>query len=460
MLKLVASFAECFKTNSPNNAQLASRYVSGLLSQTQRKNMERMDERLGEDAALGEDAYQATQQFISASRWEHDAVYRQICARADRRLGGSPDTVLAIDESGHAKKGDRSVGVGQQYNGRVGKQDNCQVGVYAALNCGTRVTLIGARLFLPQDWVENRERCRQAGVPEERIERGHLTKIDHARELIEEALANGVQFACVAMDALYGRNAALRRFMEENALTYCVDIPASTRLFAGKPAMSERPRQITKATQSAAELAKEALLSNQKQPAQTVQLREGDDGIGEAKVKALRVWEWSEESPQPEEIWLIIRAMPDGSNKLSLSNAGAKTSLKRLARWQAGRFWVERCFQDAKSHCGMGQYQARGWRAWHHHMALVALAVLFQMEERLTDPGGITNLTATDITEMIEWVLIRKPGEAELLQRMERRHRARQQSKSAAIKRQRKKRSQKARGNPEIKPSILLTKQS
>ena len=98
--------------------------MSGLLSKTQRKNMERMDERLGDDEALGEDIYQATQQFISLSRWDYDAVYRQLCVRADRRLGGSVDSVLVIDESGNTKKGKGSVGVGQQYNGRLGKQDN------------------------------------------------------------------------------------------------------------------------------------------------------------------------------------------------------------------------------------------------------------------------------------------------------------------------------------------------
>ena len=107
----------------------------------------------------------------------------------------------------------------------------------------------------------------------------------------------------------------------------------------------------------------------------------------------------------------------------------------------------------------MSQYQARGWHAWHHpfgrlrasrHMALVALAVLFQMEERLSDPGGIGNLTASDITEMIEWAIIRKPTESELLERMERRHRARARSKTAALKRERKARrkSQKS-GNHE-----------
>ena len=126
MLKLVVSFADCFETKSPIATELAGRYVGGLLSQTRRKNMERMDERLGEDAALGADAYQATQNFISASRWSAQSVFARISARADRQLGGSADSVLVIDESAHAKKGDGSAGVGQQYNGRAGKQDNCQ----------------------------------------------------------------------------------------------------------------------------------------------------------------------------------------------------------------------------------------------------------------------------------------------------------------------------------------------
>ena len=450
MLKLVVRFADCFDTKSPIAAELAGRYVGGLLSQTPRKNMERMDERLGVDEALGKDAYQATQNFISASRWSAQSVFARISERADRQLGGSVDSVLVIDESAHAKKGGSSVGVGQQYNGRAGKQDNCQVGVYSALSRGSRVALVGVRLFLPQDWVENPGRCRKVGVPEERIAQGHLTKIDHARELVEEALANGLQFGCVSMDALYGRNAALRKFMAEKGLVYCMDIPSDTRLFTSKPGQDERPKKITTVTQRADELAKSVLLKNKKNGSQTIQLREGDHGSVEAKVTAIRVWTWGETSEEAQEEWLIIRAMPDGSTKLSLSNASAGISLKRLARWQAGRFWIERCFQDAKSHCGMSQYQARGWHAWHHHMALVALAVLFQMEERLSDPGGIGNLTASDITEMIEWAIIRKPTEGELLERIERRHQARAQSKTAALRRQRKaRRKSKKSGNHE-----------
>ena len=126
MLKWVVTFADCFDAKSPINVQTACRYVSGLLSQTQRKNMERMDERLGADETLGEDLYQATQQFISASRWSAQTVFARISERANQQPGGSVDSVLVIDESARAKKGDSSAGVGQQYDGRAGKQDNCQ----------------------------------------------------------------------------------------------------------------------------------------------------------------------------------------------------------------------------------------------------------------------------------------------------------------------------------------------
>ena len=132
--------------------------------------------------------------------------------------------------------------------------------------------------------------------------------------------------------------------------------------------------------------------------------------------------------------------MPDGSHKHSLCNAPASTTLKRLARWQAARFWVERCFQDAKSHCGMAQYQARGWLAWHHHMALVALAVLFEMQERMSEAAAIPNLTAADIVELMEWALMKRPSEAELIARIERRHEKRERSarnKRAAQKKKR-----------------------
>ncbi len=427
MSSFVREVSDCFKTRSANSADLACRYVGGLLSETRRKNMERMDERLGQEPALWDDSYQATQQFISTSRWDEQLLYARIATRADERLGGSTDSVLSIDESSHAKKGKASVGVARQWNGRFGKEDNCQTGVYSALSCGTRVCLTGSRLYLPKEWIDDPERCRRSGVPESRIGQGALTKIDHARELIDEAIANGIRFGCVAMDAFYGRDTTLRRFMEERELIYCVDVPSNARVFTAEPTCPERPKPMGPVTKTVAEVAAE-VLNSRKGPMTTIFLRPGDDGDVEAQVCAERVWEWTEGEEDPVEMWLVIRRMPDASLKLSLCNAGRSTALRRLAGWQAARFWVERCFQDAKSHCGMAQYQARGWVAWHHHMALVALAVLFQMQERMSSTGPLSDLTAADIVELMEWALVQRPSEADLIARITRRHEKRRRS--------------------------------
>ena len=430
-------FSPCFHTKSAVSEQLAVRYVSGLLSQTQRKNMERMDERLEWDEELAEDSYQALQQFLSTSPWDEARLYAQICQRANQRLGATSNACLVIDEEANAKKGVASVGVNRQWNGRLGKEDNCQVGVFSVLNNGVHTALVGGRLFLPKAWSEDAGRCRKAGVPEQRIAQGHRTKIDHARELIEEALANGLEFGCVAMDSFYGRDSGLRRFMEQAEVTYCVDVPSNTRVFQTRPTAEQRPEKISTVTLSVAELAAK-LSKSKKHPRQTIALRTGDAGVVNAHVQAVRVWEWSAGEAAPQELWLIIRHMPDGTQKLSLCNASAKTSLKRLARWQGARFWVERCFQDAKSHCGMAQYQARGWRAWHHHMALVSLAILFTMEERQSGAFPVTQLTCADIVELMEWVLISKPSAGALIERIERRHEKRRRAAANALKRQRK----------------------
>ncbi len=424
MSAFIREWSDCFKTKSANHVELAQRYVGGLLSQTARKNMERMDERLGHNRKLGTDTYQATQQFISDSPWDVAPIYARIAEVANQRATSEDRGTLIVDESSFAKKGDSSVGVARQWNGRLGKTDNCQTGVFSAICHGTSVSLCGCRLYLPPSWTDDPERCRDVGVPEERLQQGPLTKIDLARELIEEALGNGLRFECITMDAFYGRDGSLRRFIEERHLVYCVDVPVNTRVFTMQPTAERRPEKIGAETVSVADLAA-GMLSDKRIRGARVQLRDGDNGPVEADVKAVRVWEWTAEAPKPVEVWMIARRMSDGTLKVSLSNAPKDEPIERLARWQGARFWVERCFQDAKSHCGMAQYQSRGWLAWHHHMALVTLAVLFSTQERRSGELSRTGLTMADVQELMEWALVRKPTEQEILRRVEERHRKR-----------------------------------
>src|SRR5436305_1004760 len=175
-----------FASTKKRSEQLAGHacdYLKGLLSELPRKNMERMGE------AMRDVSHEDLQHFISGSRWEHARVFAWIARRASARLGQHRDSMLLVDESCFAKKGGRSAGVARQYNGRLGKTENSQVGVFSALGCGTRAALIGARLYLPKEWIEDPARCKAAGIPQGQVQA--RTKIDLARELIEEAIAHG-----------------------------------------------------------------------------------------------------------------------------------------------------------------------------------------------------------------------------------------------------------------------------
>jgi SRSO17 transposase len=204
--------ASLFDTTTHNGSSHAQLYLQGLLSELAAKNMGRMEERIA--GAKPENL----QQFLSDSPWKSSGLWFWVGQRANEHLGGPARSMLLIDESAHGKKGDKSVGVARQYNGRLGKTDNGQVGVYSALALGTRATLTGSRLYLPEEWVQDRPRCLAAGIPAEEIR--FRTKLELARELVAEALANGLKFAWVGVDAGYGRDQGLLSWMEDQKLGF------------------------------------------------------------------------------------------------------------------------------------------------------------------------------------------------------------------------------------------------
>lgn len=428
----VKDFAQFFKTSTSDSSKHASRYLQGLLTEAPRKNMEVMDRHLGAEQ------YENTQHFISASPWSAAAVFEGIARRAAQRLGDHRHAILIIDESGHTKKGGKSCCVARQYNGRLGKKDNCQVGVYSVLNSGTHSVLIGAELYLPKEWADDPERCRKAGIPPERIALGLQGKAEIAMGLIDNALRAGVRFGCVGADAFYGRASAFRAHLERLGLTYCVDVPANTNVFTHQPPTAGgRPKPIKEHTTTVAEIGG-GFLADTATPGHRIELREGENGLVGARVWTQRVWDWPPDAAQPEELWLIIRRMGNGEMKYSLSNAAPATSTGQLAIWQAGRFYVERALQDAKSHAGMSEYQCRGWLAWHHHMAMVCLATLFMTEERLAGALGMELLSAHDIVEMLNWAFAKHRSEGEMIDLINGRHRQRAKNAANAVKRKRK----------------------
>jgi len=432
--------ADLFATpRGPGVEEHARRYISGLVSAAPRKNMEGMNQRVGSEE---ESDYEGMQHFLSGSPWDEQVVYDFIAQEADGRLGGRPDSMLIIDESGFSKKGRSSVGVGRQHNGRLGKQDNCQVGVFSVLNCGVHSVPIGARLFLPDEWTKDEPRCLKAGVPKERIE--SRTKIQLARELIEQAMKQEIRFGCIGVDAFYGRDSGLLEWINNQGLIYCADTPANTLIFERRPKQEKRPKRMGEAASRVDEVA--AKLAKRK--GQFIDLREGENGLVRAEMWSKRVWVWPADRDEPRECWLVVRRTPDGALKISLSNASKKTTLRRLAHWQGSRFFVERAFQDGKSHAGMAQYQARGWRAWHHHMALVSLALLFVMEQRLLLAQHAPLLSAADIVELLDWRLARPRTENQVIASIEARHRQRERNALNAQNRIREKIGRRKKRNP------------
>jgi len=183
-------FDDLFRSGNHNVACTAQQYLCGLM-QAEKRNMERMAE------AVPDTDDQVLQNFLTHSSWDHRAVMDRVARKAGTLLGADRDVGLYIDESAFQKKGDKSVGVARQWNGRLGKQDNCQVGVFGALGRGDRVSLIDARLYLPQEWTDDPRRCEHAAVP--RAHQVHRTKLELALEIVRHARQSGVQAAGSAL---------------------------------------------------------------------------------------------------------------------------------------------------------------------------------------------------------------------------------------------------------------------
>jgi len=415
----------------------AEMYLQGLM-QALRKNMERMEE------VVPDCNYQSLHHFVSESDWEFRAVLDQVAADADRLLGGSTDSCLLIDESSFQKKGKSSVGVERQWNGRLGKVENSQVAVFVSLAQGRYSTLIDTRLYLPKRWVEDPRRCLAAGVPKPEVVL--KSKADLAIEMVVQARLNGVRFAWVGADGGYGKEPAFLRRLAELGEVFVADVHKSQQIYLQDPdprvpekkGLRGKPPSLLQA-QSESQRVDAWAASQPPELWQKVAVRPGTKG--EVRVEALRerVWLWdgSEEKAHRWHVLAIREVSSPTTIKYVLSNAPAETSLERLVQMQRQRFWIERCFEDAKSECGLADYQVRGWRAWHHHMALVMMAMLFMLEEKLLHKQSRSLLSCADIRALLACFLPRRDAtKQEVVRQMEVRHQARQRAIESAYRRQ------------------------
>jgi SRSO17 transposase len=359
-------------------------YVKGLMVCPERKSIEPIA------LNVGDGQVSALQKFINIAPWDHGDVQAEVqSAFADElapTTAASPIGVVGvIDESGFAKKGDHSAGVGRQHNGRLGKEDNCQVGVFLVGVTPGGSAMLDHQLYLPESWCEATKACRG------RREKVHIprtatfqTKPQIAAGLIRQTVALGVvTLDWITADEEYGRNGEFLDEVEGLELRYVVEVPVNTTVWTEEPAScipayGGRGRVPTLPSREKVASVAAVVSGLGREAWQALRIREGSKGPLAFEFAAVRVWAVRHGQAGPP-VWLLVRRSldPTPEVKYYISNADASTPLKVLAGVACTRHAVEDYFEDAKSYLGMAQYETRSWVGWHHHMSLVAMAHLF-----------------------------------------------------------------------------------
>jgi len=371
----------------PENHEHAQRFVHGLLGGHERRNVENIAE------AVDGGVVRTLQKFVAQGMWDGDVVLHELRSHVNECLGNE-DGTINVDETGFAKKGEKSVGVKRQYSGTLGRVENCQIGVFANY-CSTRGhTMIDRRLYLPKEWAEDTSRREEAGVPAGVIFR---TKPELALEMIQVAITEGLHFRWVGGDCVYGDNPTFTSTLRMLGKYYVLDVSSTTCVWLTKPKMQTKsrggkPKPSTKpitVAEAAAQLPPSAF--------KRITVSEGSQGSILYEYAELTVWISEEGNPcEVSERLLVRRSLgQEPEVKYHRSNAPPDFPLDQLARQRSCRWTIEQDIQAGKGECGLDEYETRGWIGWHHHTALSVLALLFLVlqktrlgEKRAADDGA------------------------------------------------------------------------
>ena len=373
-----------------------SGYCTGLMLPLSRKSVEPMAARV--DPLHASARHQAMHHFVAKSEWSDATVMARVRAWVQPLLGIDSGCYWIVDDTGFPKKGKHSVGVTRQYCGQLGKQDNCQVAVSLSLASAQGSIPIAYQLYLPKDWAADPERRKSAGVPEDVA---FASKPEIALGQIRQGVAAGVRRGVVLADAGYGDETAFRDGITELGMPYCVGIrPATTvwapgteplppKAWSGRGA---KPTRLRREPGHEPVAVKALAMTLQEQAWCSVTWREGSNSELCSRFAAVRVRpahrdNWGTRM-RPHE-WLLIE-WPEGESeptKYFLSTAPNEATLEQLVFVTKMRWRIERDYQDLKQEFGLGHYEGRGWRGFHHHATLSMAAYGFLMAQRLKSGG-------------------------------------------------------------------------
>jgi len=322
-------------------------YIRGLLSPVERKNGWQLAEVNGDTTPYG------VQHLLGRARWDDEAVRNALRAYLVEHLG-EPQAVLVIDETGFLKKGQHSAGVARQYSGTAGRIENCQIGVFLAYASSWGHALLDCALYLPQDWINDGERCQSAGVPEKHP---FATKPQLARQMLKRAFDAQVPAAWVTGDSVYGDDRRLRVWLEERAQAYVLAVSGKEYVWRGWQQYQVKTLLATLP------------------PNGWTRLSAG------AGTKGLRWYEWcwlplAHPMHPAWRRWLLVRRSVSEPTDLTAYVVFAPDgrALDEVVRVAGSRWTVEGCFEAAKGEVGLDQYEVRSWTGWYRHITLAMWA--------------------------------------------------------------------------------------
>lgn len=416
-------FTHYFATKTRNMADTARQYMQGQLQYLRWGNMVQYEK------VVPDSNNQSLQHFVSNSPWDDEPVLDDVSQTVSGHIGDKQHGCIHIDESGFPKQGNDSVGVCRQYSGRLGKVDNCQVGVFLGYTSHNRRILLDRRLYLPKEWINDNERRKKCGVPENIV---FQTKAQLGLELIRKAQERKIPFGWIGMDSHYGQQPWLLDELESQNLIYIADIPCDSRAWLERPEtgvplrngdVGRKPTKL-KAKEQPVE-ARQIASQLDRSQWNRIYIRDTERGQLWSLLAFLRVYPVVDELPG-KETWLILRKdEKEQKLKYQYCNAPSDTPIEQLAEMSHSRYWMERAIQDAKGEAGLDEYELRSWRGWHHHMTMTILSMLFLLELQLDWQPKAPELTLQDVREILEVILPkREMNPDEILKLIEQKHKA------------------------------------
>jgi SRSO17 transposase len=321
-------------------------YVRGLLSQVERKNSWQLSEESGYSNPYG------FQYLLRRAYWDANILQKEIAAEVYNQLGSNG--ILAVDETGFIKKGNKSAGVARQYSGTAGRIENSQIGVFLSYMTASGRSLIDRELYLPKEWLANEDRCKEAGIP---ADTKHKTKPELALQMLQKAFANGIRADWVVGDNVYGCS-SIRNYLQEINQQYVLAIPSNQEVAIGfgRYKVNSLLSMVEKWYQISA-------------------------GSG-AKGPRVYLWAMAEinclDYPGYQ-TYLLFRKSISNAEEVSYYITFAKdtTSFDEVVTAASSRWSIEECFEVAKSQVGLDQYEVRNYTGWYRHITLSMLAMAF-----------------------------------------------------------------------------------